>query len=87
MTIEDINNALGENKVTQAHITTAQVANIMMYVPVIIDLDRGTFEHHYTIFVDDLLESNMPVSDLDDLKSQGWAFNEDREKLIVYLKV
>jgi hypothetical protein len=44
-------------------------------------------EHYYTIDVDELLNSKMPVSDLDDLINQGWAYNENRDKLIIFLTI
>lgn len=87
MTREELNNAIGSNEVTTRHVTTAEVTNIMMYVQVILELDRGTLEHYYKINVDELLDSQMPVSDLDDLKEQGWAYDEKKENLIIYLTV
>ena len=87
MTIDDLNNAIGENKVTIRHVTTAEVTNIMMYVQVNLELDRGTFDHYYRINVEELLNSQMPVSDLDDLKEQGWAYDDNRENLIIFLEV
>jgi hypothetical protein len=87
MTIDDLNNAIGENEVTTRHVTTAEITNIMMYVQVNLELDRGTFEHYYRINVEELLNSQMPVSDLDDLKEQGWAYDSSRENLIIFLKV
>jgi hypothetical protein len=85
MTREELDNVIEGNEVTTRHITTAEVANLMMYVQVNLELDRGTLEHYYRINVDELLNSQMPVSDLDDLKNQGWAYDETRENLIIYL--
>jgi hypothetical protein len=87
MTIDDLNTAIGDNEVTTRHVTMAEVTNIMMYVQVNLELDRGTFEHYYRINVEELLNSQMPVSDLDDLKEQGWAYDDNRENLIIFLKV
>jgi hypothetical protein len=56
-----------------------------MYVNVNLELDSGTLEHYYSINVDELLNSKMPVSDLDDLKNQGWAYDRRKENLIIYL--
>ena len=85
MTREELDGAIGDNEVTTRHVTTAEVANLMMYVQVNLELDRGTLEHYYSINVDELLDSQMPVSDLDDLKNQGWAYDETRENLIIFL--
>jgi hypothetical protein len=87
MTREELDSAVEGNEVTTRHMTTAEVANIMMYVEVNLELDRGTLEHYYRINVDELLNSQMPVSDLDDIKSQGWAYDETRENLIIFLTI
>jgi hypothetical protein len=85
MTREELDDAVMGNEVTTRHMSTAEVANLMMYVQVNLELDRGTLEHYYSINVDELLDSQMPVSDLDDIKNQGWAYDETRENLIIYL--
>lgn len=85
MTIDELNETIGGNEVTTRHVTTAEVINLMMYVKVNLEMDRGTLEHYYSINVEELLNSQMPVSDLDDLKRQGWAFDKERKNIIIYL--
>jgi hypothetical protein len=85
MTREELDKTIGDNDVTSNHISMAEVTNIMMYVNVNLELDSGTLEHYYSINVDELLNSKMPVSDLDDLKNQGWAYDRRKENLIIYL--
>lgn len=85
MTREELDKAIGDNDVTSNHISMAEVTNIMMYVNVNLELDSGTLEHYYSINVDELLNSKMPVSDLDDLKNQGWAYDRRKENIIIYL--
>lgn len=85
MTREELDKTIGDNNVTSNHISMAEVTNIMMYVNVNLELDSGTLEHYYSINVDELLNSKMPVSDLDDLKNQGWAYDRRKENLIIYL--
>ena len=85
MTREELDKTIGDNEVTSNHISMAEVTNIMMYVNVNLELDSGTLEHYYSINVDELLNSKMPVSDLDDLKNQGWAYDGKKENLIIYL--
>lgn len=85
MTREELDKAIGDNEVTKRHVTAAEVANIMMYIEINLELDRCTFEHYYRINVEDLLNSQMPVSDLDDLKNQGWAYDGRKENIIIYL--
>lgn len=85
MTIDELNTEIGDNEVTTRHVTMAEITNIMMYVQVNLELDRGTFEHYYRINVEELLNSQMPVSDLGDLKEQGWAYDKSKENIIIYL--
>ena len=85
MSIDDLKNVLGNNKVTKYSITAAEVSNIMQYTNVSLELDRGTLDYFYSIDVQSLLDSDMPVADLDDLKKQGWAFVEDDKYLILYI--
>jgi hypothetical protein len=85
MSIDDLKKSLGDNKVTKYPITAAEVSNIMAYTNVSLEMDRGTLDYYYSIDVQSLLESDMPISDLDDLKKQGWAFVEDDKYLILYI--
>jgi hypothetical protein len=48
-------------------------------------MDRGTLDYYYSIDVNELLASNMPVEDLDDLKKQGWSLTENDKNLVLYI--
>jgi len=85
MTIDELNKAIRENEVTTRHVTTAEVINLMMYVRVNLEMDRETLEHYYSINVEELLNSQMPTSDLDDIKNQGWAFDKEKKNIIIFL--
>ena len=85
MTKEELNEAIGGNKVVTRHISASELANIMEYVPVELELDRKTLDNYYRIGIDELLNSKMPVSDLDTLKEQGWAYDGDKENIIIFL--
>jgi hypothetical protein len=85
MSIDDLKNALGDNKITKNHISAAEISNIMGYTSVSLEMDRSSLDYYYSINVQSLLDSDMPVSDLDDLKKQGWAFAEDDKYLILYI--
>lgn len=85
MVLEDLKNALKDNSLTATQISATAVGNIMRYVDVQIMMDRTTMEYYYVIDVDELLESEMPKEDLDDLKEEGWSFSEDGKEIILYL--
>ena len=85
MTLGELKNALGDNKPTKYHISAAELYNIQVYVDPSLELDRGTLEYFYRIDVNELLASNMPADDLDDLKKQGWFLTKNDEYLELYI--
>jgi hypothetical protein len=85
MTLEELKNALGDNKPTKYQISAAELYNIQMYVNPSLEMDRGTLEYFYRIDVNELLASKMPVNDLDDLKKQGWFLTKYDEFLELYI--
>lgn len=85
MVLEDLKNALKGNELTATQIPATAVGNIMRYVDVKVMMDRTTMEYYYVIDVAELLESDMPKEDLDDLKEEGWSFSEDGKEIILYL--
>jgi hypothetical protein len=42
-------------------------------------------DYYYEIDVGDLLKSNITKDELDTLKKQGWAFNDNNKKIILYI--
>jgi hypothetical protein len=85
MSIDDLKKSLGGNKVTKYPITAAEVSNIMAYTNVSLEMDRGTLDYYYSIDVNELLASDMPVDDLEDLKKQGWSLTQNDKDLILYI--
>ena len=87
MTKEDIDIVIEDNEVIKRHVPMTEVAELTRYVNVNIEMDGGTLDYYYRINVDDLLNSDMPESLLDELGEQGWAYDEKRENLIIFLEV
>jgi hypothetical protein len=83
---EDLENALGNNKLTFSNVKFTELNNIMQYVNVKLCMDSNSFDYLYEINVSDLLNSKMPSNDLDDLKKEGWSFNATKDKIILFLK-
>ena len=67
MTREDIDIVVEDNDVTKRHLTMTEVANITKHVNVNIEMDGGTLDYYYRINVEDLLNSDMPESVLNEL--------------------
>jgi hypothetical protein len=85
MTLGELKNALGDNNTTKYQISAAELYNIQVYVNPSLEMDRGTLDYYYSIDVNELLASNMPVEDLDDLKKQGWSLTENDKNLVLYI--
>ena len=85
MTREELDNAIGNNKVSFRHISASELSDIIRYVKVDLELDKNTFDNYYKIRIDELLNSKMPVSDLEILKEQGWTYDGNKESIIIFL--
>jgi len=85
MTLGELKNALGDNKTAKYPISAAELYNIQMYVNPSLEMDRGTLDYYYSIDVNELLASDMPVDDLEDLKKQGWSLTQNDKDLILYI--
>ena len=85
MKINDLESAIGGNCIGKHSVSAAEISNIMRYADVSLEMDRDSLDLFYSITVDELLSSDMPLSDLDDMKKQGWSFTEDKRHIIVYI--
>ena len=86
MTKEEFKSAIEDNDVIARHMTTAEVARMTPYVHVNLDIDSATLDYYYSISMEELLDSDIPDDVLDELKDQGWAFDEKKENIIIFLK-
>lgn len=86
MTLKEIKDILNENTPSYSRITLAELSNIMSYVDVSLEMDYHLLDYYYDIDVGDLLESKATKEDIELLKEQGWSFNEDKTKIILFLK-
>lgn len=85
MSIDELTNVVGENKLGFRKIGAAEISNIMTYVNVSLEMDDKTLDYYYNINVKELLNSDMPLNDLDDLKEEGWAFDETKRNLRIFI--
>ena len=87
MNLNDLNDAIKENKIEFRKIGAAEISHIMRYVNVTLEIDDKSLDYYYNINVNELLDSDMPLNDLDDLKEEGWAFDEDRKNIVIYKSI
>ena len=86
MTLEELKEILGENTLSYSKVSLAELANIMPIVEVSLEMDKHSLDYYYQIDVNELLESKMTKEEVEMLKEQGWSFNDDKTKIILFLK-
>ena len=82
---EELYASLNGNKFKVSNLKSSELANIMRYVKAELKLDEHSFDYYYEIDVNELVNSQMPSNDFEDLKNEGWFFNETKEKIILFL--
>lgn len=86
MKLEDLKSGLDGNTLSYSTIRATELANIMKFAEVKLNLDKVTLDYFYEIYVDDILNSEMPNDEIETLKNQGWSFSDDNKKILLYLK-
>ncbi len=84
MTKNDIESILKDNQPSKKVLSASEMVNIMSYVKPKVEIDRNSMEYYYKISIDDLVNSEMPLSDLDDLKNEGWSIDTNSESIILF---
>lgn len=86
MTLDELKGVFGTNQTYCSKISTADLANIMKFVNVSLQMDKDTFDYYYEIDIHELIASSISDGILDRMKKQGWSFNSDGDSLILYLE-
>lgn len=86
MTLEKLKEALKDNEVSYSSVDTSELYNIFKFATVNLEMDYQTLDYYYEIDAKELGESEMPESELETLKKQGWAFTKNNKHIILYLK-
>ena len=86
MTLEDLNSAIGYNKIEFRKIGAAEISDLMRYVNVSLEIDNS-LDYYYEINIEELLDSDAPLSILDSLKEQGWAFDKNKKNIVIYKSI
>ena len=86
MDLGELKELLKENVPSYSKITASELATIMSFVDVTLEMDRKTLDYFYKMDVDDLLKSSISNNVMEQIKNQGWSFSDDGKSLIVFLK-
>ena len=87
MSKDEIMEALEGNEIAYRKIGSEEISNIMAYVPILLKIDEKTQDYFYQIDIEDLMESDMPIDDLADLKEEGWSIDDSERFLILYINI
>lgn len=60
--------------------------NIMEYVDINLQMDRLTMNYYYEVDIDELSNSKMPKEEYEQMKQDGWTYDPQKNKLILYIK-
>lgn len=86
MTLDKLKEALKDNKISYSSVETKELYNIFKFAYVNLQMDNKTLDYYYEIDAEELGNSELPDSELETLKKQGWAFSDNKKSLILYLK-
>ncbi len=86
VSLDELKDILGDNKVSYSSIKLTSLANISRFVNVRLQMDNKSLDYYYEMNVDELLKSHIPSDELEVMKEQGWSFSNDNKFLILYLK-
>lgn len=68
------------------NVSFPSVAIIMRYVNINLEIDRLSMDYYYEIDAEELSKSNITEEILNQLKDEGWTYDEKTDKIILYLK-
>lgn len=75
-----------DNTKTKKKVSAAAVANIHKFTDVSLRMDGRTLDYYYEVYVDNLLQSDIPKSEIKAMEEQGWFMTKDKKNLRIYLK-
>ena len=81
----ELEEILKDNKPTFVKVSSSRLANIMQYVGVELKIDKYSLDYFYEINVEDLLKSQIPPKDIEEMASEGWCFDETKKFIKIFL--
>ena len=84
MTKDELKTLLRDNNSKDKHhIDIASTVNIGRFAFVSLQMDSKTLDYYYEIDIDELINSEMPKDEYEELRKQGWSVKGN--KLILFL--
>ena len=87
MSIEELKDKFKINEPSYGNIDMIQLSNVIKYCKVSLELDAKTLDYYFSIDIKALCECDIPSDEIDELVNSGWALNEHKNSLILYVKI
>lgn len=75
-----------DSRKSKKEVSAAAIANINKFTDVSLRMDGRTLDYYYEVYVDSLLQSNIPKAEIKVMEEQGWMITKDKKNLRIYLK-
>lgn len=62
------------------------IATIMKFVKINLQMNRMSMDYYYEIDADELAKSEITQDILNQMKDEGWSYNDKTDTVILYLK-
>ena len=82
---KDFTELFKDNRKAKREISAAAITNIYKFAVVSLRMDNDTLDYFYEVYIDDLLESEIPDEELTVMKEQGWFISKDKKNLRIYI--
>lgn len=86
MTRDDLEEALGGNKLAYGSVSAELLFALYKFVKVGLEMDDVTKDYFYKVDAEELIKSDAPVQILDELNEGGWALDSSKRYIELYLK-
>ena len=83
---DELNELFKDSTKAKKNVSAAAIANIHKFTDVSLRMDGRTLDYYYEVYVDNLLQSDIPKSEIKAMEEQGWFMTKDKKNLRIYLK-
>ena len=86
MNKEIIKDTLSRKEFMFNNVNFPSIATIMKFVKINLQMNRMSMDYYYEIDADELAKSKITQDILNQMKDEGWAYNDKNDTVILYLK-
>lgn len=86
MNKEIIKDTLSRKEFMFNNVNFPSISTIMKFVKINLQMNRMSMDYYYEIDADELAKSKITQDILNQMKDEGWAYNDKNDTVILYLK-